>query len=120
MAVAWIQVNFVLPFAIQFSNANIRQSITFYRATINRRDVWENLTQHWLHFFWLTGETPDTLMHLVNNIDNFMGPFNSFGRKKVLNLKNQVSFEISRQYFCNVPFLKCIQLTCILFLCCRF
>ena len=39
-----------------------------YRARRGYTDVWENLATNWTHFYWLTGETPESLQLLVQRL----------------------------------------------------
>ena len=65
-----------------------------YRATLNSTDVWAKLQENWTHFFWLTGETPDTLNILVERICIKFMTFKSYGPNGILDLKNQVGYLI--------------------------
>ena len=60
------------------------------RATSAARDVWTNLSQNWIHFFWLTAETLQTLAILVYDLENKFMPHVMAGRKSVLTVHNQV------------------------------
>ena len=67
-----------------------------YQSRVHNRDVWINLEQNWSHFFWLTGETPQTLEILINRVESkFLNCRNS-GPDSNLNLRNKVSnyFEV--------------------------
>ena len=61
-----------------------------FRVTSVARDLWRNLERNWLHFFWLTGETPNSLAHLVNVLENEFFPYMTAGRNPILNTRNQV------------------------------
>ena len=61
-----------------------------YRANVQNKDLWTMLENNWNHFFWLTGETPVTLLNLVNTVQRTFYPNTDRGRKKVLNFQNQV------------------------------
>ena len=39
---------------------------SIFRILTDGNDVRSNLERNWIHFFWLTGETPVTLQNLVN------------------------------------------------------
>ena len=39
------------------------------RSDYQKRDIWSLIEQNWIHFFWLTGETPHTLQIIVNRMD---------------------------------------------------
>ena len=62
----------------------------FHRATRHSRDVWTKLQRNWIHFYWLTGETPHTLQILVHDIENRFRPHIGPGRHSVLDFRNQV------------------------------
>ena len=63
------------------------------RATLENRDVWNNLESNWNDFFWLTGETPITLNELVQEMQNKFHP--TFRRRRLgsLDFRNQVIHE---------------------------
>ena len=69
-----------------------------YRCQRQRRDFWNNLERNWTDFFWLTGETPDTLSLLVNDIYCFrrriIGRWYKKGRRTSLTFRNQVLLTI--------------------------
>ena len=52
--------------------------------------MWLNLQQNWNHFYWLTGETPQTMQILVNAIDRKFFVHRHYGRNCSLDLRNQV------------------------------
>ena len=52
--------------------------------------MWSNLEENWSHFFWLIGETPDTLTILINRIEAKYINCSSYGPESNLNLKNKV------------------------------
>ena len=54
-------------------------------------DVWANLEQNWMNFFWLTGETPQTLAILVHVLSHIHLQQNHTGRPPALDFRNQVS-----------------------------
>ena len=59
------------------------------RSTDNHHDVWRTLSQNWNHFYWLTGETPDTLNIIVQGLrSNFFRLHQH--RNNALNLHNKV------------------------------
>ena len=61
------------------------------RATLTQKDVWINMSQNWLDFFWLSGKTPQTLGELVDQIEHrYIHLFNNCRGCK-LNIRNQVS-----------------------------
>ena len=61
-----------------------------FRSTLENKDVWANMECNWVHFFWLTGETPKTLMSMVKNIDQqYFHQFQMIEAGKT-DLKNQV------------------------------
>ena len=62
-----------------------------YRVTFISRNVWNNLKTNWSHFFWLTGETPDTLNDLTNQIQRIFLPYRRTGPETSLDIRNQVS-----------------------------
>ena len=53
-------------------------------------DLWQNLQKNWLHFFWLTGETPASLQVIVNRIEVIYFPQITRGRKDCITFRNQV------------------------------
>ena len=53
-------------------------------------DVWTALSKNWDHFFWLTGETPDSLRILMNRIDGRIGLCRRRGRLSPMSKENQV------------------------------
>ena len=61
-----------------------------YRALDAKKDLWNLLQNNWTHFFWLTGETPHTLLNIVEAVERIYFPITTRGRKTVLDLKNQV------------------------------
>ena len=65
----------------------------FYRATISKSDVWVNLSKNWDHFFWLTGETPDSLQILLNRIQARVNLCRKRGRMSPMSHRNQVKLE---------------------------
>ena len=60
------------------------------RAMNQTRDVWALLETNWDHFYWLTGETPHTMLILVEAMRNRV-PRRRFGRPQVLDFRNQVN-----------------------------
>ena len=61
-----------------------------YRAQNAHHDVWINLEQNWNDFFWLTGETPQTLNALSLKLERiYTTTFRM--RRGLLDFKNQVS-----------------------------
>ena len=62
------------------------------RATNGNRDVWQHLETNWTDFFWLTGETPDTLSKLVAKIKELYDTIYHQRRRSIVNFRNQVSF----------------------------
>ena len=71
------------------------QILAGYRANSHTRDVWELLENNWNNFFWLTGETPNTLQLVVDQIERNFYPYVNRGRKTKLDLWNQVSMTFS-------------------------
>ena len=79
------------------------------------RDVWINMSTNWVDFFWLTGETPQTLGQLVDQLDQtFIHLFNN-RRGCKLDIRNQVSFshhtqiQIPNLYtYIFFPFVNCL------------
>ena len=71
------------------------QTLYKCRSTMTAQDVWGNLEKDWNNFFWLTGETPETLAKLVNQIrENYFNLFYVTSRSK-LSFRNQVTiFEV--------------------------
>ena len=63
-----------------------------YRVHANSQDLWMLLQRNWINFFWLTGETPQTLSILVNKLRNNFHTFNNLGCNSVLDFRNQVSY----------------------------
>ena len=63
----------------------------FYRATLHDNDVWRSMQSNWNHFFWLTGETPETLQILVNILNRRFFWHRQYGRRSSLDLRHQVS-----------------------------
>ena len=61
-----------------------------FRATVLKADVWTNLSKNWDHFFWLTGETPDTLQILINRLHNRINLCRRRGRLSPISKRNQV------------------------------
>ena len=84
-------------FYIEWFNFNILASLdifmtyVWHRSTLHQTDVWNNLAQNWMHFFWLSGETPNTLFTLVQEIEGRHLNYFHKGRPSKLSLKNQVS-----------------------------
>ena len=64
-----------------------------YRATLYSSDVWINMQRNWTHFFWLTGETPDTLSILVQRLIAKFISFWSKGPESMIDFRNQVSLQ---------------------------
>ena len=78
------------------SGPKYRIGMPFYvlnlcRATFNRTNVWLNLEQNWNDFFWLTGETPDTLNNLAQELQDQFEPFFWRPRHGSLDFHNQVN-----------------------------
>ena len=65
-----------------------------YRCTRFNGNFWNNLERNWCDFFWLTGETPETLTHLVTSLQQYkqrIAPRTSRkGRRKKLDFRNEV------------------------------
>ena len=62
-----------------------------YRIGLNGQNLWNFLDRNWIHFFWLTGETPDTLNILVECLRNIYYVQNHLGRPPAIDFRNQVS-----------------------------
>ena len=62
-------------------------------------DFWNNLERNWTDFFWLTGDTPETLSILVQQLNNYSRNIrprlSTKGRKTRLNFRNQVIIQIN-------------------------
>ena len=57
---------------------------------LNGQNLWLILQQNWIHFSWLTGETPETFNILVQRIErNFLNMYN-IGRSPAIDFRNQV------------------------------
>ena len=69
-----------------------------YRCQRQRRDFWLNLEQNWTDFYWLTGETPDTLNLLTNQIwayrRRIVGRWFRKGRRPAMTFRNQVKIYV--------------------------
>ena len=80
--------------------------LTQYRATRFNFDCWNNLARNWTDFFWLTGETPDTLNLLVQlvraNLRNVRGRNFRRGRRPALTFRNQVRNFLQKYRFSNI------------------
>ena len=61
---------------------------------MNDTDVWRKLSSNWNHFFWLTGETPDTLDVLIDRLKARMNVFRRTGRISFMTTRNQVTQNI--------------------------
>ena len=61
----------------------------YFRAQRGYSDVWHNLSSNWSHFYWLTGETLDTLQLLVDRLRTTFR-INPIHRNSKLSLRNQV------------------------------
>ena len=68
-------------------------SVFFDRTKKGEHDVWRNLTQNWDHFFWLSGETPQTLDILVRTVKGRFPLVTRKGRISCLTIHNQVFAE---------------------------
>ena len=66
------------------------QYLPGFRLNFNPRDVWSRLQNNWIYFYWLTGETPQTLSIIVRKLQNNIWHFNNLGRNSALDLRNQV------------------------------
>ena len=77
---------------MNFTNTT-NMSYSVYRARYNRRDLWTELSENWLHFFWLTGETPETCRILVRSLQRNDGIFRHVGRSSCLDFRNQVNIQ---------------------------
>ena len=54
--------------------------------------MWAYLETNWTFFFWLTGETPNSLQSIVNGVQREYLPTIQRGRGKILDFRNQVSY----------------------------
>ena len=61
-----------------------------FRATVTDIDVWRKLSTNWDHFFWLTGETPDTLDVIIDRLHHRMNIHRRCGRISFMSTRNQV------------------------------
>ena len=61
-----------------------------FRATVHNSDGWQNLAKNWVHFFWLTGETPDTLSMIVSRLRRQFHRIENPQRREALSTRNQV------------------------------
>ena len=66
---------------------------------------------NWLHFFWLTGETPPSLQILVNRMEQIYRNLVNNGRPEILSFRNQVHSVI--QYFIQHLNIITINYVCI-------
>ena len=64
-----------------------------FQMRVISRDLWATLEQNWVHFFWLTGESPQTLNALVVRLRNLFFVHNNFGRNPIIDFRNQVSIK---------------------------
>ena len=48
----------------------------YSRAYTQRQDLWSMLERNWNDFYWLTGETPNTLHELMTELKNIFHPLN--------------------------------------------
>ena len=62
------------------------------RSISQTTDVWSNLERNWIHFFWLTGETPHSLSKLVEKLEPIYNSHSTPGKDSALDFKNKVSF----------------------------
>ena len=68
---------------------NYKANVNLTRSTDNRHDVWNELRQNWSHFYWLSGETPDTMSLIVQGLRDNYFQFHQH-RNNALNFHNQV------------------------------
>ena len=73
--------------------------LTGYRSSVQHRNVWNNLETNWSHFFWLTGETPDTLSILISRLETKFLNCQTYGPRSYLNLNNKVSYDCMHYIF---------------------
>ena len=59
-------------------------------AVVGEHDVWKNLRENVDHFFWLTGETPETLNALIHVLKDRYRLTRRKGRLSCLSVHNQV------------------------------
>ena len=64
-----------------------------FRARLLGQDMWTILERNWVHFFWLTGETPDTLRILVQRLQFHFLPHLHIGRQQAIDFRNQVCLD---------------------------
>ena len=65
--------------------------VTSSRVRHGNYDVWRNLSQNWIDFFWLTGETPQTFNSLVRKLEAIYR--NRYRmRRGVLDFRNKVKY----------------------------
>ena len=76
--------------------------ISYFRATNTNSDVWLNILRNWNHFFWLTGEFPDTLQLVVSKIERRFFHHYPRGRRASLSVRNQVIKDISYSLKCQL------------------
>ena len=77
--------------------------LSSFRAQNGNYDVWSNLETNWTDFFWLTGETPDTLNVLVGKLHTIYT--NVFPmRRGVLDFRNKVRHISFLSTFDNIDF----------------
>ena len=62
-----------------------------YHSNLFNSDVWCKLERNWMHFFWLTGETPEPLSILVERIKIKFLHINANGPVSAIDIRNQVS-----------------------------
>ena len=69
------------------------------------RDVWHKLETNWIHFFWMTGETPQSLSQLAYQLERKFEPHVTSGRKSNLDFRNKVCSFCNSQYFFDIFFI---------------
>ena len=61
------------------------------RANPQNSDVWIVLEKNWKDFYWLTGETPETLRILVQRMSTRFRYVRQMGRRSALDFPNKVT-----------------------------
>ena len=64
----------------------------YFRVRSQQEDVWNNLSRNWNHFYWLTGENPDTLNIVVQRLRARFPQINRRRRQVITTFPNQVIY----------------------------